>query len=49
VDTALAFGMYDLDRLDRMILKNIDSDYFVLGEAVPLPFETKDPGGPSER
>ena len=49
VDTALAFGMFDLDRLDRMVLKNIDSDYFVLGEAVPLPFETKDPGGPSER
>jgi hypothetical protein len=33
VATALAFGMYDLERLDRMVLKRINQDFFVLAEA----------------
>jgi hypothetical protein len=30
IQTAQAFGLYDLDRLERMILKQIAQDYFVL-------------------
>jgi len=29
--TAESYGMYDLERLDRMVLKHIARDYFVLG------------------
>jgi transposase len=49
VATALGFGLFDLDRLDRMVLRNIHADYFVLGEAVPLPFEPMDAGDSRER
>jgi hypothetical protein len=46
VATALAYGLFDLDRLDRMVLKHIAKDYFVLDEAVPDPCNP--PGGPHE-
>jgi hypothetical protein len=36
VDAALEYGLFDLDRLDRMVLRNVARDYFVL-----------DPTGPS--
>jgi hypothetical protein len=29
---AMPYGMLDLDRLERMILRNVRKDYFVLGE-----------------
>ena len=29
---AMAYGMFDLDRLEKMILRNVRRDYFVLGE-----------------
>jgi len=35
VDAALAYGLFDLDRLDRMVLRNIARDYFVLEPAGP--------------
>jgi hypothetical protein len=41
--------MFDLDRLDGMVLRNINADYFVLGEAEPLPFEAMNAGGSRER
>ena len=34
VGTALEFGLFDLDRLDRMVLQHIAKDYFVLKPAV---------------
>ena len=34
VGTALEFGLFDLDRLDRMVLRHIARDYFVLEPAV---------------
>ena len=46
VATALAYGLFDLDRLDRMVLRHIAKDYFVLDEAVPDPCNP--PGGPHE-
>jgi transposase len=49
VATALSFGLFDLDRLDGMVLRTINADYFVLGEAVPLPYEPMDAGGSRER
>jgi transposase len=49
VDTALAYGMFDPGRLEPMVLKNVDQDYFVLGEAVPLPFDPAPIGGSHER
>jgi len=33
VETALEFGLFDLDRLDRMVLRHIARDYFVLEPA----------------
>jgi hypothetical protein len=35
VDAALAYGLFDLDRLDRMVLRNVARDYFVLDPAGP--------------
>ena len=32
VETALHYGLYDLERLERMVLKNIAHDYFALGD-----------------
>jgi transposase len=49
VETALGYAMFDLERLDRMVLRNIDADYFVLGQAVALPYEPMDAGGSRER
>jgi hypothetical protein len=34
VSGALPYGMFDLDRLERMILRNVREDYFVLREDV---------------
>ena len=31
---AMAYGMFDLDRLEGMILRNVRRDYFVLRETV---------------
>jgi len=33
VDAALEYGLFDLDRLDRMVLRNVARDYFVLDPA----------------
>jgi transposase len=33
VDKALEYGLFDLDRLDRMVLRNVARDYFVLAPA----------------
>ena len=30
VDTAAHYGLYDLDRLERMVLRQIATDYFVV-------------------
>lgn len=49
VDTALAYRLYDLERLERMVLKNIDQDYFVLGQTMPLPFDPIPSGASRER
>jgi hypothetical protein len=46
VETALAYGLFDLDRLDRMILKNVAQNYFELAEEpAPIP---QIPEGPRE-
>jgi transposase len=37
VQTALEFGLFDLDRLDRMVLRHIARDYFVLEPAAGDP------------
>lgn len=34
VATALAYGLFDLDRLDGMVLRNTARDYFVLSDAI---------------
>ena len=43
VATALEFGLFDLDRLDRIVLRHIARDYFVLepagGNLGPAPEE----------
>ena len=33
IGTALEYGLFDLERLDRMVLRHIARDYFVLGDA----------------
>ena len=43
VEAAQAYGMFDLDRLDRMVLRNVAKDYFVLSEVPAL-----DPNNPEE-
>jgi hypothetical protein len=35
VGEAARYGLYDLDRLERMILRRVARDYFLLGEAEP--------------
>ena len=37
IRTALEYGLFDLDRLDRMVLRRIAQDYFVLEPAVGDP------------
>ena len=37
IQTAQEYGLFDLDRLDRMVLRHIAKDYFVLGTAVGDP------------
>ena len=37
IQTAQEYGLFDLDRLDRMVLRHIAKDYFVLGNAVGDP------------
>jgi hypothetical protein len=49
VDTALAYRLFDLDRLERMVLKNVQENYFELGQGVPLPFDAPLPGDHHER
>ena len=49
IDTALAYRLFDLDRLERMVLKNVQENYFELGQAVPLPFDPTLPGESRER
>jgi len=34
VATALDYGLFDLDRLDGMVLRNTARDYFVLSDAI---------------
>jgi hypothetical protein len=33
VNAAQEYGLFDLDRLDRMVLRNVARDYFVLDSA----------------
>ena len=35
VREAARYGLYDLDRLERMILRRVVSDYFLLDEGKP--------------
>jgi hypothetical protein len=35
VREAARYGLYDLDRLERMILRRVARDYFLLGETEP--------------
>jgi transposase len=35
VDEALAYGMFDLTRLDAMVLRNVRQDYFVMADENP--------------
>ena len=35
VAEAARYGLYDLDRLERMILRRVARDYFLLGETDP--------------
>jgi transposase len=45
VDAALEYGLFDLDRLDRMVLRNVARDFFVLDHAGPSaggPGQTKE-------
>jgi hypothetical protein len=39
IETAAHYGLYDLDRLERMILRNVATAYFV----VPADREEPDP------
>ena len=43
VEEARGYGMFHLDRLDKMVLRNVAKDYFVLSEAPDLdPFTQED-------
>jgi len=47
VDAALEYGLFDLDRLDRMVLRNVARDYFVLapaGASEPGPSQNMEDG-----
>ena len=44
VKTASDFGLYDIERLERMVLRNIASEYFI----APLDKRTKPNGEPHE-
>jgi hypothetical protein len=35
VGEAARYGLYDLDRVERMILQRVARDYFLLGETEP--------------
>ena len=35
VEEAARYGLYDLDRVERMILRRVARDYFLLGETEP--------------
>jgi hypothetical protein len=37
VGTALEYGLFDLERLDRMVLRHIARNYFVLGDTAGSP------------
>ena len=37
VAEAARYGLYDLDRLERMILRRVARDYFLIGEKVCVP------------
>jgi hypothetical protein len=45
IETATHYGLYDLDRLERMILRNVATAYFV----VPADRDGSDPEGAGER
>ena len=36
IDTALTYGLYDLNRLESLILKRVAGDFFALDEPEPL-------------
>ena len=44
IGTALEYGLFDLERLDRMVLRHIGRNYFVLGDiaAGPTPEPEED-------
>jgi transposase len=46
VRSALQYGLFDLDRLERMVLKQIASDYFVLPDLPEPEADTPDGGDP---
>lgn len=45
VTTAEHYGLYDLDRLERLVLRQIASDYFLLGAGPPDPDDEDDDEG----
>jgi len=45
IRTAEHYGLYDLDRLERLVLRQIASDYFVLGAGPPDPDDEDDDEG----
>ena len=49
VETALSFGMYDLARLENMILRNIAGDYFRIDEQGPSGADNDGPGEPQPK
>jgi hypothetical protein len=44
IETAAHYGLYDLDRVERMILRNVATAYFV----VPADREDPEPEGSDE-
>lgn len=40
IEAAMAYRLFDPERLERMVLRNVHQDYFVLGAAVPPPTTT---------
>ena len=39
VAEAARYGLYDLDRLERMILRRVARDYFLIGEKAEVPIK----------
>ena len=49
VEAAMAYRLFDPERLERMVLRNVHQDYFVLGSAVPPPTAPIPTGDSHER